>query len=137
MSNIAVQDKGDQGSSGADGSRLRLTLGRDLVALGFIVVVAALGMALLFFSTAADVAAAIAPVTTLVGTLIGTVFGVQAATQGQAGQTQAAQQTTTSALQLAVQAATLLPDGQQEAMLERIREASNSTANGNPSIEVF
>lgn len=109
-------------------------MGRDLVALGFVIVIAALGLALLFFRTAADVAAAIGPVTTLVGTLVGTIFGVQAATQGQ---TQASQQSTAQALGLAVQAATLLPEDKQQEMLQAIRRSGNSTGNGNPSIEVF
>lgn len=123
--------------SQADEPRLRMTLGRDLVALGFIVVIAALAMALLLFPTAAEVAAAIGPVTTLVGTLVGTVFGVQAATQGQAAQAQASNQSSSQALSLAVQAATLLqPGDQQETMLRSLQRYTEPTK-ASPTIEVI
>jgi hypothetical protein len=65
---------------------LRLTLGRDLVALGFLIVFASLALAMVFFRTAADVTSVVAPIVTMVGTLVGTVFGVQVAAQSSAAQ---------------------------------------------------
>lgn len=121
----------------ADEPRLRLTLGRDLVALLFTVVIASVALALLFFRTSGEVVAVIAPVTTMVGTLVGTIFGVQASAQGGAAQAQASQQTTAQAVGLAVQAATLLPPDKQAEMLDALHRTGNSTSNGNPSIEVF
>jgi Na+/glutamate symporter len=60
----------------------RLEVGRDLVGLGFVTIVAVFVISIIFLSTAGDVATAIAPVTTLVGTLIGAVFGAQLGSQG-------------------------------------------------------
>lgn len=119
----------------ADEPQLRVALGRDLVALGFIVVLAALGIAVLFFRTAADVAAAIGPITTMIGTLVGTVFGTQTAARNQAAQTQAAAQPDIQSL-LALRAATLLPEAQQAQMLDEIQRQS-STRRAAPTIEVF
>jgi hypothetical protein len=60
----------------------RLEVGRDLVALGFVTIVAVFAISVAFLSAAGDIATAIAPVTTLVGTLIGAVFGAQVGSQG-------------------------------------------------------
>jgi hypothetical protein len=56
-------------------------LGRDLVAIGLIIVFSSFVISILFFGSAQDVVAVLAPITTLIGTLIGTIFGVQTATQ--------------------------------------------------------
>ncbi|EWT03697.1 hypothetical protein N865_09515 [Intrasporangium oryzae NRRL B-24470] len=63
---------------------LRMHLGRDLVALGFLLVLGVFVIAISFYAAATDVATAVGPVTTLVGTLIGTVFGAQIGSQGKA-----------------------------------------------------
>jgi hypothetical protein len=96
-------------STAGDDSR-RLSVGRDLLGLALLTVLASLVLAIAFYRNAADVATVVAPVTTLVGTLIGAMFGVQAATQGNAQQ--AAQQQQTA--QLAVGAALVQP-GSDEA----------------------
>jgi|GEM_PF-5838695 len=73
-------------------SSLRLVVGRDLVALGFVLILAAFALAVAFFRTATDVATVLAPVTTLVGSLIGAMFGVQAGNQARAQESHARDQ---------------------------------------------
>lgn len=48
-------------------SRFQLMIGRDLVALGFLLVAAVFVVAIAFLSAASDIATVVAPVTTLVG----------------------------------------------------------------------
>ena len=68
----------------------RLMVGRDLVALGFVVVVASIGLAIVFLAPdATAIATAIAPVLTLVGTLVGAVFGAEIGNQGRQAETEA------------------------------------------------
>jgi hypothetical protein len=105
-----------------DGMRIRY--GRDLVALGLVIVFATFVIAILFYGSAQDVIAVVAPVTTLVGTLVGTIFGVQSATQATAEQ----QKTAVASARLAADAAVLVdPD-----KAEQLYEQWNSTTNGNP-----
>ena len=71
---------------------LRLKVGRDLIGLGFLLVLAVTVVSVAFFDTAAEVSTVVGPVTTLVGTLVGTIFGVQATSQAQAVQSSQQQQ---------------------------------------------
>lgn len=94
---------------------LRMSLGRDLVALGFLLVLGVFVIAISFYAAANDVATAVGPVTTLVGTLIGTVFGAQVGSQGKAE----AQATAELHAKRAQQAALLVGPGDAERLLER------------------
>ncbi|MHA6523524.1 hypothetical protein [Tessaracoccus sp. G1721] len=115
---------------------IRVALGRDLVALGFVIVLASLSLALLFLPTATEVAAAIAPVTTMVGTLIGTVFGVQAANQAQSAKATASEDSRGRAAATALREGDLTPEERQQ-VIRGLGKAGDSTGNGNPSIEFF
>lgn len=94
---------------------LRMNLGRDLVALGFLLVLGVFVIAISFYAAANDVATAVGPVTTLVGTLIGTVFGAQVGSQGKAE----AQATAEMHAKRAQQAALLVGPDEAERLLER------------------
>jgi len=106
-------------------------VGRDLVALGFIVVVATVALAILFLAPdATAIATAVAPVTTLIGTLIGAVFGVELGNRGREQESVARDE----AQQKAVEAAALLSP---EAGRELVRTWRDSSPRGNPTLEDF
>jgi hypothetical protein len=113
----------------ATGGR-KLTTGRDLVALGFLLVAAVFVVAIAFLSAATDIATVVAPVTTLVGTLIGAVFGVQVGNEGRERESIARRGAETRA----AQAAALVEPERGERLVEMWRD---STANGNPGEEAF
>lgn len=115
----------------SDDSPLRLLMGRDLIALGFLLVLASLALAVAFFDTATDVATAIGPVTTLVGSLLGAVFGIQVGSQGREkeseGKAKAAQRT--------AEAAALLPTPAGRALVKMWK--TEDSGSGNPTLEDF
>ena len=111
-------------------SRFQLMIGRDLVALGFLLVAAVFVVAIAFLGAATDIATVVAPVTTLVGTLIGAVFGVQVGNEGRERESIARRGAETRA----AQAAALVEPERGERLVEMWR---NSTANGNPGEEAF
>lgn len=121
---------------GGEAPHIRVALGRDLVALGFVIVLASLSLALLFLSTATEVAAAIAPVTTMVGTLIGTVFGVQAANQAQTAKATSSEDSRGRAVATALREGDLTPEERQQ-VIRGLSKVGDSTNNGNPTIEFF
>ena len=90
---------------------LRLKVGRDLIGLGFLLVLAVTVVSVAFFDTAAEVSTVVGPVTTLVGTLVGTIFGVQATSQAQAVQSAQQQQSNVTTV-----AAALVNPGDTEAL---------------------
>ncbi|HYN50740.1 MAG TPA: hypothetical protein VES62_07425 [Thermoleophilaceae bacterium] len=92
----------------------RLEVGRDLVALGFVTIVAVFAISVAFLSGAGDIATAIAPVTTLVGTLIGAVFGAQLGSQGK----EKAESKRDEAEHKAQSALALLPADQAQSLVE-------------------
>jgi hypothetical protein len=108
----------------------RLSVGRDLLGLAFLLVLASFVVAIAFFSTAKDVVTVMGPITTLVGTLIGTMFGVQTANQGRDEQTAQQQHTT----KLAVASALVQP-GSEEAKTLVARLMDDSSPRGNPTWE--
>lgn len=124
----------------------RLSVGRDLLALSFLLVLGVFVVAVAFYDTAQDVATVIGPITTLVGTLIGVVFGVQTANQGREREAQKQQTSTNVAVAAALTApptaggSQVSPPGSGDAgsfgaLLQALTE--NTTANRNPSEESF
>lgn len=103
-------------------------IGRDLVALGFLLVAAVFVVAMAFLTAASDIATVVAPVTTLVGTLVGAMFGVQVGNEGRERESIARQGAETRASQAA-----LLVEPDRGERLATMWE--NSTANGNPALE--
>jgi len=136
-----VQDNDDSPKDGGktpadspvrnDNNRHRLTVGRDLLGLSFLLVLGSLALAVAFYPTAADVATVVGPITTLVGTLIGTIFGVQVTNQAR----NEAAATTQASVSGAVASALVTP-GTPAADQVAIALA-NSTANGNPGVGGF
>lgn len=123
--------KPDAPSPLAPPSPWRLMVGRDLVALGFVVVVASTGLAIVFLAPdATAIATAIAPVLTLVGTLVGAVFGAEIGNQGRQAETQAKNE----AQARAVEAVALLDPADGVRLVKSWR---NSSPRGNPSLEDF
>ncbi len=120
------------GSSGVPRLQpLRLKVGRDLIGLGFLLVLAVTVVSVAFFDTAAEVSTVVGPVTTLVGTLVGTIFGVQATTQAQAVQGAQQQQSNVTTV-----AAALVNPGDPEALRQfgeiLRRSQGDSSPDGNP-----
>lgn len=115
-------------AAGTTADNRRLSVGRDLLGLALLTVIAALVISVAFYRNAADVATIVAPITTLVGTLIGAMFGVQAATQANAQQSAQQQETA----KLAVGAALVEPGSPQAADLVT-RLLGNSSTNVNPT----
>lgn len=109
----------------------QLMVGRDLVALGFVVVVASIGLAIVFLAPdATAIATAVAPVLTLVGTLVGAVFGAQIGNQGKQAETQAKN----DAQARAIEAVALLDPATG---VELVNSWRNSSSRGNPTLEDF
>lgn len=105
-------------------------VGRDLVALGFLLVAAVFVVAVAFLTAATDIATVVGPVTTLVGTLVGAVFGVQV---GNAGRQQDAA-SRDRAQTRAAEAAALVEPARGEMLLRRW---DSSSGNPDPRPEDF
>ena len=111
-------------------SHTRILIGRDLVALAFLIVLCTFVVAVAFLDTAADIVAVVAPITTLVGTLIGTIFGVQVANQGRAAEASAQAESTRKIAGAAVAAASLAP---ADMAPQLIRQVNAALSIGNPA----
>lgn len=120
---------GKKDNGGGGYSDMRLMLSRDLIALGFVMVLGVFALAVAFL-TPAEVAGAIGPITTLVGTLVGLAFGAQVGQQGKQAETEARK----NAEILAAEAVAALPSDAAQPLVARWR---NSTLQGNPRPEDF
>lgn len=110
-------------------SRWRLFVARDLIALGFVLILATATVVVVFLP-AAEVINVMSPIVAMVGTLIGAAFGVQAGSQGRAEEAAGRAE----ANEKAVEAAALLDPARGEILLERWRDSS---PRGNPPQESF
>lgn len=129
---MADSDSTKARESAPQASPFRLSIGRDVLGLAFLLVISTFAIAVVYYPTAADVTTVVGPVTTLVGTLIGTIFGVQATSQSRDVQANAQRASSNLAV-----ASALLPAGSSSADIVAVLSAANSSVNGNPPESAF